>query len=277
MSYQNSNVGIIFPLYVYPTPEAVAGVWSPVAQASHTVPVIAIVNPNSGPGDSQLPDASYQAAIKAMRSQGNGEKLLLLGYVALTYGKRPFEEVVGDIRKYGGWNELSGGALALDGIFFDEMPSASDAEQPYPHSGDFGGRPHVLSTFTQSMAAFTRSLRWRNGRGAVVVTNPGVLDVTASDFAGTFGGDVTMAFETTAAEWKQKNGSEVARLLAGRQGSNHPAAVAIHSIDQKSVAKTARQLRSLAGVRYVFVSDRVMPNPYDALPSGWNEIIQALA
>ncbi|KAJ3335011.1 hypothetical protein HDU93_006808 [Gonapodya sp. JEL0774] len=277
-SKTGGSSGIIFPLYVYPTPDEIERTWTKVALASHIVPVIAVVNPNSGPGSTTLPDASYVAAITTMRQRGHPVNLKLVGYVPLTFGKRPFAQVVEDIRVYSGWNELSNGTLALDGIFFDEMPASSDSQQPYPHAGDFGGRPHVISSFTQSATAIARTLSCKGGSRALLVTNPGVVDIPAREYARTFGGDVTVAFETSEGDWSSKNVKETATFLADNteESRRHAVSVIIHTADVKSLPKLVRQLRSV-GVDYVLISDRQMPNPYDGLPKYWDDFVQLLA
>lgn len=95
-------LGTIVPFYVNPGD----GAWSQLVAAKAAVPaahVIAIINPDSGPGSSK--DPGYSS-----------------GYVATTYGKKPTSEAFAEIDKYAEWYPQ------LQGIFFDEMSEdASDA------------------------------------------------------------------------------------------------------------------------------------------------------
>jgi hypothetical protein len=103
------RTGLLVPLYVYPA----HGSWQPLIaakQASPEVPVLAIVNPASGPG--KRTDPNYVNGISALRAVS----VLTLGYVPTLYGKRSYEEVTNDIDAY---SKLYG--RTFDGIFIDEM------------------------------------------------------------------------------------------------------------------------------------------------------------
>jgi Spherulation-specific family 4 len=107
---------ILLPLYMYPNwyePEKYE--WSDVAKAAAKVPIVAIINPNSGP-DGKPPNEDYQRGIKDLK-QAN---ITTLGYVYTQYGDRPKAEVIQDIILYAR-------SYGVDGIFLDE--SASSAKQ----------------------------------------------------------------------------------------------------------------------------------------------------
>jgi hypothetical protein len=112
------------PLYIYPTTDA----WAPLVsaiEAHPTVPFQIIINPNSGPGDGAYPDDTYAAAIAQLRAYSNVE---LVGYVHVLWGERDASELTAEIDTYAGWAQYAGsaGSIAMDGIFFDEAPSADD-------------------------------------------------------------------------------------------------------------------------------------------------------
>jgi hypothetical protein len=69
---------------------------------------IAIVNPNSGPGETHSP--AYAAQIKASRTAG----IRVIGYVDTDYAARPIAAVRRDIEQYAAWYNL-------DGIFLDQV------------------------------------------------------------------------------------------------------------------------------------------------------------
>ena len=99
--------GIIIPLYTYPTDRT----WSRTIQIKHAypyVPIIVIMNPASGPGDSL--DPNYVSGVKRLQLAG----ITVLGYDHTSYTARPLSTVETDVRKYVQWYHVNG-------IFFDEM------------------------------------------------------------------------------------------------------------------------------------------------------------
>ncbi|MGA2874718.1 MAG: spherulation-specific family 4 protein [Nitrososphaerales archaeon] len=102
----SAPTGVMIPLYSYPGSE-----WNVVEQAklAHpSVPIVAIINPDNGPGDSR--DPKYVAGVNNLRSAG----VTVLGYVYTSYGARDSASVTADINAYKSWYNVSG-------IFFDEM------------------------------------------------------------------------------------------------------------------------------------------------------------
>jgi hypothetical protein len=136
------TASILLPLYVYPS----VGAWDPVYEMFATsvsetsyfllMPVsdqyrvsthprvhfTAIVNPNSGPGESALPDELYLQAIKRLNAFDN---VRTVGYVATTWCARDLSLVLDDIAVYSGWGGFNP-SWAMNGIFFDETPTNYD-------------------------------------------------------------------------------------------------------------------------------------------------------
>jgi len=83
-----------------------------------------IVNPDSGPGDSSLPNADYLPAIQRLNAFPNTRTV---GYVRTTYGNRSLDDVLQDISTYSGWANSSQG-IEMHGIFFDEAAHEYTAE-----------------------------------------------------------------------------------------------------------------------------------------------------
>lgn len=114
-----SSVGVIIPLYTDP-----GASWTEVIQAKQnypSVPIIAIINPNSGPGNSQQSD--YVSGITNLENAG----VTVIGYVATGYGTSSYSKVSNvedQINDYQLWYPN------IQGIFFDEM-SNSATEQGY--------------------------------------------------------------------------------------------------------------------------------------------------
>lgn len=141
---------ILLPLYIYPTPTS----WQPLYNSITHHPHIhfkIIINPNSGPGTTPYPDANYRTAIATLNSHSNVETL---GYVYVNYGKRAIPAVEADIARYAGWSDYAEGDIHVEGIFFDETPSA----------------PESLA-YMKSVAAYTKNTL-RDGNRTVIM-NPG--------------------------------------------------------------------------------------------------------
>jgi hypothetical protein len=110
--------GTIVPLYSYPTDVP----WSAIVtakQAHPTVTVRAVINPNSGPGTSK--DPTFQTGISALGAAG----IVVLGYVATTYAKKPVATAQAEIDAYGGFY------TGISGIMFDEMSNTPGDEAYY--------------------------------------------------------------------------------------------------------------------------------------------------
>ena len=113
-----ARTGSIVPLYSQPSDPAWAALIA-AKKAHASVPVIAVINPNSGPGTAARSD--YMAGV----GQLTGAGVKVAGYVATGYGKRPVAEVKADIDR---WRNLYPEAKA---IFFDEMANNPGLESHY--------------------------------------------------------------------------------------------------------------------------------------------------
>ncbi len=110
-NYTDGKLGMLVPLYSYPTSQS----WSRligIKNANPSVPIIAIVNPDSGPGI--RPDPNFTRGINSLKSAG----IIVLGYVYTGYGAVNISTVDGEINDYKKW-------YGVDGIMFDGMNSSS--------------------------------------------------------------------------------------------------------------------------------------------------------
>jgi hypothetical protein len=108
--------GVLVPLYIYPN-----GAWTTVASAKQqypSVPVVAIINPASGPGPHS--QQAYVNGVRSLRAAG----VVVLGYVHTSYGKRPLSVDESEMSKYHRW-------YRVDGIFLDEMAYTAGHETYY--------------------------------------------------------------------------------------------------------------------------------------------------
>ena len=132
-----TNYGfILLPLYIYPLP----GAWDPLftaAKANPDVTFQAVINPWTGPGAGDCPDASYINATSYLNSIPN---IKTLGYVHTAAQwdcgpdadwirpcTQPLSALEANITKYQNWptsdcSTNNADDVHIDGIFFDEAP-----------------------------------------------------------------------------------------------------------------------------------------------------------
>ena len=132
---------ILVPAYFFP---AGAGLqdWNRLIEAAPQVPIIAIVNPDSGPGKASNPD--YAAIVSRAKEAG----VEVIGYVNTDYGKRPRQEIEADIDR---WVQFY---PDIQGIFLDAQASEAEHVDLYA----------ALRTFVRQKI-----------KEAVVIGNPGTI------------------------------------------------------------------------------------------------------
>jgi hypothetical protein len=111
-----STTGIMIPLYTYP-----GSTWTnviAVQNANPGVPIVAIINPNSGPGATM--DPNYVSGILNLQAAG----VTVIGYVPTGYGSRSIAAVESMVNDYKSWYPVTG-------IFFDEMANVVGYENYY--------------------------------------------------------------------------------------------------------------------------------------------------
>lgn len=111
---------ILVPAYFYPAGDGLKN-WDALITSSSKAPIVAIVNPASGPG--KKADPNYTAVVQ----KATVSSLTLIGYVSTSYGKRAAAQVNADVDH---WLKLYPG---LQGFFFDEQ--ASDAKHVSYYTG----------------------------------------------------------------------------------------------------------------------------------------------
>ncbi len=114
-----TRTGIIVPLYSYP-----GQVWDDLVKEKNShplVPVVAIINPDSGPG---VRDPNYVTGIKKLESAG----ILVLGYVYTQ--KTDVATIKNYVDDYKNWYNVSG-------IFFDGMSNVHGNEKFYANLSNY--------------------------------------------------------------------------------------------------------------------------------------------
>jgi hypothetical protein len=221
--------GTIIPLYTYPTDSTWAVVEA--AKADHPeVEVVAIINPDSGPG--AMLDPTYDAGITMLQDAG----VVVIGYVYTSYAARSLDVVQTDISTYAAFYPQ------LEGIMFDEMSNVVGDEDYYAQ----------LTSFSEGF-----------GMG-LTVGNPGTG--VPQSFVGTV--DTLFVYED--------EGLPDPMSLGGWPDAYERSNFAIipHSVASLDAGFVSA---ALVHVGYVYVTDDVLPNPWDTLPIYFDELVLQLA
>jgi hypothetical protein len=110
-----ASSGVIVPLYSYPGPT-----WNALIEeknAHKSVPIVAIINPDSGPGTE---DPNYSTNVQNLQAAG----ITVLGYVSTNYGAKSMPTVESEIDSYHNWYHVNG-------TFFDQMSNVPGNETYY--------------------------------------------------------------------------------------------------------------------------------------------------
>jgi len=244
--------GIIVPAYFYPGTGGPGGVgdgWAAMAAAAGQVPVTAVFNPDSGP----LPgpaDPNYVTAMTNLENAGGRA----VGYVYTNDGGTPLTAVESQISTY-----VSQYGSLMNGFYLDGMSVT----------------PSTLSYY-QNLDSYIKGL----SLSYTVIGNPGqpyLNSVSPANYLST--ADIFDIFE----------GPDTAPV--GNPGfNNYPYGQnwflnypsdrftnTIYDVPTTSAmlvdVSTANQLD--AG--YVYITDQMGPNPYDQLPSYWDQEVSAVA
>lgn len=253
---------IAVPSYIHPnaSPED----WFRLSNSSPGAVGIAVANVINGPD--YTPASEWTSVIHA--THANGVKVV--GYVDTGYlgttGQRTrlgssdmedwFSQIQRDVAK---WYEFYGDDLS--GIFFDQGQNACG---PAPGSNAWADRYRDLSDDVK-----------RNHPGAITILNPGIIVPqcyeNTADVLVTFEGSYETYVSGPSApylyaplSWDPVDPRKIWHIVYGAS-----------SLEQLSTVMTLSRQR---GAGYIYVTDDVLANPYDTLPSGdyWT-MQQALA
>jgi Spherulation-specific family 4 len=131
---------LLVPAYIYPSGDGRQD-WQRLIVAASKVEIVAIVNPNSGPGEER--NEEYAVIFTEATTKG----LKLVGYVSTDFGKRPQAEVKHDVDT---WIRFY---PQIRGFFFDQQPRQGR------HAAQF---------------AELRDYVKKNLQDPLVITNPGI-------------------------------------------------------------------------------------------------------
>ncbi|OQE88428.1 hypothetical protein PENNAL_c0017G04693 [Penicillium nalgiovense] len=170
------STGLLIPLYAWPGIDAWNTIYDSIA-AHPSIPFYLIINPSTGPGNTEYPEDVFITAIAKLNSFPNTK---VLGYTYTKQGTRASSEVEKDIAAYANWDTYEEQNIRLCGIFFDEAANGAD--------------PSKLAYFQKL------SRKSKSSSLSTVVFNPGVKLV--ADVAKWFAAaDFIVEYENTYANW----------------------------------------------------------------------------
>ncbi len=171
-------------------------------------------------------------------SKAKAGSLTVIGYVHTSYGSRDPAVVKAEIDAYKTW-------YGVDGIFLDEV------------STDVAG-----VSYYRGLATYIKA-----NPGRLVVLNPGTFP--AEDYA--LVGDIILVFDDSY--------SAYVSVQTPAWVFNYPANKFWHVVYSVPTAQEMREAIRLSrqrNGRHVYVSDGVLPNPFDSLPSYWLEELREI-
>lgn len=227
-------VELLVPAYFYPAGNGLT-YWNQMTASAAKAPVVAILNPASGPGSAV--DPAYVTVVTNLRGAGG----MVIGYVHTSYGERPLAAVTQDILAY---RDM----YTVDGYFIDEM-------------GNDGSS--VSLNYYAAIHDYIKALNPVHR----VIGNPGTH--TREIYLSRPTADAVVVFEDTYRAFRRYtpdawNDSYPAARIGHL----------VHSTGDLSAARNALSLaiQRNAGLFYA-TNDKLTPNPWDSLPSYWNSLV----
>ena len=228
MSAGAAPMGFMVPAYFYP-----GGLWNGMNWAATRVPLIAILNPNSGPDTTQ--NADYVAAVNGLRAAGGR----VIGYVYTSYAARDTNTVKVEIDRYFSF-------YSMDGIFLDEMTDDANAS----HLNYYA----ALYQYIQS-----------KGTNLLVVGNPGIN--TQAAYLTRPCVDTLVTFEVDTGYAAYVADGWVTNHLA-RQFCHLP-----YNVASAATMTNYVNLAAARNAGWIYVTGDNGANPWDTLPAYWtNEV-----
>ncbi|MDE2026328.1 MAG: hypothetical protein KGJ07_07575, partial [Patescibacteria group bacterium] len=206
--------GLIVPLYSYP-----GTMWDKLIQVKEAhppIPIIAIINPDNGPG---IKDTNYVTGVQKLQSAG----ITVLGYVYTQHVD--VTEIRNDINEYKNW-------YGVNGIFFDAMSNTRGNE-----------------TFYKQLTGYAKSMGLN-----FTVGNPGAD--TLPTYIGTV--DNIVIHDNSGLPSDLQLGGWHENFTKSNFSS---ISYGVSDINQTYVADAAKY------VKYLYVTNLTLPNPFNALPN----------
>jgi hypothetical protein len=241
-SNHHPKLQILLPLYIYPNwYDRDKYLWKQVIIAAKKVPIVAIVNPNSGPNNAP-PNVDYQQGIKDLHQSG----VKIVGYVPTKYAKRDIQAVKADI-------DIYIRHFKIDGIFIDEAASTLDKLNYYQQLYQYI-KSHSYNFDPEKLTAYS------------VIINPGT-DVDES-YVSQPVADVTVIFENYQKVWAKYQPPAYTK----KYSPQHFAAL-VHTTANRKLMKSTLDRAARSKFGYIYITndstDTANHNPWDSLPDYW--------
>ncbi|MGA2245499.1 MAG: spherulation-specific family 4 protein [Verrucomicrobiota bacterium] len=231
MGVAAAPMGIMVPAYFYPYGNSY---WNAMSNAATRVPLIAILNPDSGPGTAQ--DANFVSAVDQLHNAGGQ----VIGYVHTSYATRAMAQVTNEVSLYLAF-------YSLDGFFIDEMTDDADTNH--------------LNYY----ATLYQYIKSQNAR-FTVTGNPGTSTVEA--YLGQPAADRLMTFEDESTNYPGYVPSSWVTNHLARQFIH----VAYGLTNARTMSNDVN-LAIGRNAGWIYFTDADLPNPYNTLPGYWtNEV-----
>lgn len=254
-----ADVGILVPSYFYPGTGGPGGSgdgWAAMTAAASQVQITAILNPASGPGPGA--DPNYTTAMTNLENAGGK----VVAYVYTNGGNAPLATVESQISTY-----ITQYGSLINGFYLDGMFVI----------------PSTLSYY-QSLNGYIKGL----DPSYTVIGNPGqpfLNGVTPQQYLSTadvfniFEGPNTAPSPGAAGFNDYPYGLNWFQSYSSKRFANTiydvPADAGNPLQSSTMIADLVRAVQLNAG--YVYLTDRTGSNPYDQLPSYWNQEVAAAA
>jgi Spherulation-specific family 4 len=234
----------LVPAYFFPHGNDTTNPWHIMCRRLNKVggPSTAILNPSSGPGTEAI--AAYTEVIAYCHTRGHR----VIGYVDTGYGGRPLRQVFADVdafyRLY----------PAVDGIFLDQMRNCPGCSSIEPGTS--------IKSYYRQIYLHIKS---KTSAHSDVVGNPGAAADT--------GWQVDTPVATTVVVFEGGQAS-YATWSPPAWVLSRPAARLAHLVHTATATQrhdACERSRSL-NAGWVYVTDDVMRNPWDRLPTYWNSV-----
>jgi hypothetical protein len=246
--FSSSTINILIPLYVYPDQNGIT-VWREVIDASKKAPITVIINPASGPGvpssgAGSCPQSPYNSAILELLDNG----IQTIGYVDTQQGKRDLNQVKADIDIYLNCYQVNG--VFIEGKYATTKENLSYYYNLYWYTrhgtGEIDRAPQPLVFL---------------GAG----NNPSDEYYTQYYIEPAF--DTAIIFEgASSPAWVDYSIND----YVNKKNTEPPyTAALIHSTSSITTMQYNVKKAVERHINYVYVTDDVMDNPWDSLPTYW--------
>lgn len=250
-----SATQLLIPLYQYPlsAPATLSDWWQKVYDsATAETPITVVINPASGPLDPAAGGADYVNYVYALSRLRENPYVRILGYVPTGFGATTPLVILTNLGLYeAGYKHDVSGASLIDGIFLDEMSNIAADVPSYV-----------------SVAAGIRASTELAGK--LIVGNPGTT--LPVEFLDSNTADIFVIREGILSDLTS---AVLPSYMTAPAYSQFAFAAMIHSTDGPNLSTALREIK-LRGFDFGFVTDDLMPNPYDVAPGYWTDEVLSL-